>query len=162
MSSHRHEATKLIIGRTLPSIKFFEPTSRFLRWMEKAWKGKTIYDVGAGCGHVSRALSARGLEVMAIDINRRECGESFPVEIADGESYPYGPGSVVMICRPCHGDFVTQVISNALNCGVAAVLYVGLRKNFESDLDARLSKFKREITGAGLEGEDVLQWKLEA
>lgn len=161
MSSFRRQATKFILGRTLPSIKFFEPTSRFLLWMEKNWNGKLIYDVGAGCGHVSQELSRRGLEVVAIDINHRECKDGFPVEIADGESYEYEPGSVVMICRPCHGCFVTQVISNAIYCGAAAVLYVGLTKNFEDDLGDRLAKFEKVLIGAGLEGEDVLQWKLE-
>lgn len=162
MSYHRQQATKLILGGTLPSVKFFEPTSRFLMWMEKTFKTKTIYDVGAGCGQVSRALAERGLGVVAIDINRRECNESFPVVIADGESYEYRPGSVVMLCRPCHGSFVTQVVSHAIYRGAATVLYVGLRKNFADDLGARLSQFKRALTGAGLEGEDVLRWKSEA
>lgn len=161
MSCYRRQATKLIIGRTLPSIKFFEPTSRFLLWMEKNLNGKLIYDVGAGCGHVAQELSKRRLEVAAIDINHRECGEGFPVEIADGESYEYEPGSVVMICRPCHGSFVAQVVSNAIYCGVSAVLYVGLQKNFADDLGDRLAQFEKVLTGAGLEGEDVLRWKLE-
>jgi len=159
MNHHRQRATDLVIGGTLPSLKFFEPTDRFAQWMEKKWGGRVIYDVGAGCCHVSKVLSACGLEVVAIDINYRECEESFPVEIADGESYDYRPGSVVMLCRPCHGDFVVQVISHAISCGVAAILYVGLKKNFADDLGAYLPKFKRSLAGAGLEGEAVLQWK---
>lgn len=162
MSHHRQQATQLVIGGTLPSIKFFEPTSRFLAWMQKNFKGRLTYDVGAGCGHVSKALSEKGLEMKAIDINHRECEGGFPVQIADGEGYEYVRGSVVMLCRPCHGDFVGEVISQAIRCRASAILYVGLKKNFFPDLDVHLLKFKKALTGAGLEGEDVLQWKLEA
>lgn len=158
MSGIRQLVTQLNLGRVLPSLKFFEPTDRFIRWMEKRWKDNLIYDVGAGCGHVAKVLVERGLEVVAIDINHRECKDGFPVEIADGESYDYKPGSVVMLCRPCHGNFTEEVVAQAVRCGASAILYVGLEKNFENDLGAYLPKFQKSLSGAGLEDECVLVW----
>ena len=55
--------------------------------------------------------------------------------IADGASFPYPPGSVVMMCRPCHGDFCMNVLEQAIRCGCSHFLYVGKEENVEVDLD---------------------------
>lgn len=160
MINFRREATKLIIGRDLPSLKFFEPSDRFTQWMKKAWSGRMIYDVGAGVGHVAHELRENGLQTIALDINRRESEENFPVAIADGESYLYLSGSVVMLCRPCHGQFSEEVISNAVHRKVSAVLYVGLEKNLAGDLGVHRKKFKLQLSDAGLEGEGAWVWQI--
>lgn len=145
------------LGGMLPAMKFFEPKARFLRWMKRGYANSVIYDVGAGIGHVAKALSEQGQKVLAIDLNYRETEENFPVLIADGESYEYQANSVVMVCRPCHGRFMEEVIAQAIRQKVAAILYVGLEKNVESDLSIYRGKFEHVLTGAGLEGEEV--WK---
>jgi uncharacterized UPF0146 family protein len=159
MSTIRHLATLMGQGKILPAIKFFEPRPKFLKWMRKTYDGRLIYDIGAGCGHVARALSDLGMEVKAIDINYRESGVGFPVEISNAEAYAYKPDSIAMICRPCHGEFAEQVIFKAWKCGVAAVLYVGLEKNFKNDLGPHFSSFKPALKNAGEEGETVLIWE---
>lgn len=155
MDSIRKLATQSILGRLFPSLKFFEPTSKFLRWMKREYPNEIIYDVGAGVGHVAKALSEKGLKVIALDLNYRESTETFPVIPADGESYDYEPNSVVMICRPCHGQFTEQVIVQAMRCKASAVLYVGLDRNVEGDLGMYQDRFKASLAGAGHEGERV-------
>ena len=159
MSTVRQLATLMGQGRVLPEIRFFEPKLRFLKWMRKTFDGKLIYDIGAGCGHVAKDLSELGLEVKAIDIHYRESGVGFPVEISNAETYAYKPDSIAMICRPCHGEFAEQVIFRAWKCGVAAVLYVGLERNFKNDLGPHFSSFKPALKNAGEEGEAVLVWE---
>lgn len=159
MSTFRNMATMLNLGRTLPGIKFFEPNSRFLRWIKKTYGDRLIYDVGAGCGHVSKALSALGMKVVAIDINRREGGEEFPIHLENAEAYSYKEESVVMICRPCHGEFAEEVIFQAARCHARFIMYVGLEKNFRSDLGPHFQSFKLALKSAGLEGESVLVWE---
>lgn len=159
MSTVRQLATQMTIGRVLPSIKFFEPKKKFLEWAKEAFMGRLVYDIGAGCGHVAKALSELGLEVKAIDINHREGGSGFPIEISNAEAYAYKPGSIAMICRPCHGEFAEQVIFKAWKCGVSAVVYVGLKKNFRNDLGPHFSSFKPALKNAGEEGETVLVWE---
>ena len=41
--------------------KYFHPTARFVRWMKAHYGNKHVYDVGAGLGHVSKALTKAGL-----------------------------------------------------------------------------------------------------
>lgn len=159
MSAMRDLATLFGQGKILPAIRFFEPRPKFLKWMKKTYADKLIYDIGAGCGHVSKALSEIGMEVKAIDINYRECGINFPIEISNAETYHYKPGSIAMLCRPCHGEFAERTIFQAWKCGVDAVLYVGLEKNFFGDLGPHLSSFKQEMKNAGSGNEIVLVWK---
>lgn len=155
MNTIRKLATQHNLGGTLPPIKFFEPTARFLRWMKDTYRNEIVYDVGAGVGHVAQALSKRGIKVLGIDISYRESTNLSQVLIADGESYKYLPDAVVMLCRPCHGQFTGEVIAQALRCKVAAVLYVGLERNVEADLGVYRDGFTPVLTGAGREGECV-------
>jgi hypothetical protein len=74
---------------------------------------------------------------------------------ADGGAYKYTAGSVVMLCRPCHGDFPGDVIRRAVECGASEIWYVGLAKNVANDLYGHRSRFKCALRGAGEDGEDV-------
>jgi len=159
MISMRLQAALMGLGKTLPKLKFFEPTKRFLKWMKETYGDRLIYDVGAGCGHVAKALSEFGMKVVAIDINRRDGGEEFLVELSNAEAYNYKEESVVMICRPCHGEFAEEVIFRAAECHARFIMYVGLKKNFKNDLGPHFSSFKPVLKNAGLEGETVLVWE---
>lgn len=147
-----------IHGALLPSQKFFNPTVRFLRWMKRQYPSAVIYDVGSGLGHVAQALFERGLKVLALDLHFRESREEYPVVIVDGESYEYESGSVVMLCRPCHGQFSEEVISQAVRCNAAVVLYVGLDRNVDDDLGVFREQFTKTLSQAGEDGETV--WRL--
>lgn len=159
----RKAATQLTIsmGRDLAPVRFFKPTPKFLDWMGRIYGKALIYDVGAGCGHVTKALLDKRLKVLAIDINSRDEQDAY-VMMADGEDYCYSKDSVVMICRPCHGEFVERVITQAIQQGAAAVLYVGLGKNVKDDLGRYLGDFKKVLSCAGRESEFVMRWKRTA
>lgn len=152
----RRALTGMNMGRALPPTKFFEPTTLFLSWMKKTYPVHVVYDVGAGLGHVAKALAQKKLlKVIALDINYREDPETFPVEIADGECYPYEFGSIVMICRPCHGLFTEEVVSQAIECNAARILYVGLDRNVHMDLGSFYDRFSPAFSKAGKDGETV-------
>lgn len=146
-------------GLPLPAVIFFRPKSRFVGWMRDTTGAGLVYDVGAGCGHVSRALSDAGLNVAAIDITFRLHGE-FRVQLGNGASYPYKAGSTVMLCRPCHGLFVRGVIERAIKCGARRVLYVGLPRNRRDDLGEYTSQFRKVLERAGEDSEHVYEMLL--
>lgn len=134
--------------------RFFEPTEAFLAWAAENAGDRGVTDVGAGQGHVADALVRRGVKSLAIDL-RGSDGELPLVVPADGTAFRYPPGSVAMICRPCHGEFPSLVVRRAVECGVHAVWYVGLPKNVAADLYGFRSRFKVALTKAGKQGEKV-------
>jgi uncharacterized protein (UPF0261 family) len=158
-TARRATAGLAALGGSLPSIKFFEPNGRFVDYMYASFRHYTIYDVGAGCGHVSRKLANAGLQVVAIDVCGRDNPE-YDVEIEDGTICEYDKGSVVLIARPCHGPFCEDVIRQAVLCKALCVLYVGLPKNRLTDLGGFSRQFKRVLTLAGENNEVVYLMKV--
>jgi uncharacterized UPF0146 family protein len=144
-------------GGILPAMRFFVPRAKFVRYMAANYKGKLLYDIGAGVGHVARALADSGLDVMALDLYRRE-EEQFPSTIADATSYAYKADSVLMFCRPSHEGFVEQTIETALQCGVREIIYVGLAKNRRQDLGVYSRWFRRLLRDVGAARENVYQF----
>jgi hypothetical protein len=139
----------------LPAQKFFEPNKAFLAYMKKHHRLSYIYDVGAGQGHVTKALRKAGLKkVNAIDLFSRE-GAVVKVTHANSMDYPYKSGSVVMLCRPCHGTFVESTIARALLRRVSTIIYVGLTKNVKNDLSGYYRKFKKVANNVGEDGENI-------
>ncbi|HEX7313322.1 MAG TPA: class I SAM-dependent methyltransferase [Pyrinomonadaceae bacterium] len=147
-------------GLPLPAVIFFRPKPKFVEWMRCTVGAGLVYDVGAGCGQVSRALSDAGLAVKAIDTTLRVRGE-FRVHQADGASFPYEEDSTAMLCRPCHGLFTQAVIERAIERGARRVLYVGLPRNVKLDLGSYAGRFRRVLTGAGEDGENVYQLRVD-
>jgi hypothetical protein len=138
--------------------RYFHPTPVFIRWMQAQFKGKLIYDIGAGTGHVSKALAKAGLRVTAIDLEPRTESQ-FDVIKADSTEYQFEKGSVVLICRPCHNGFVVKTLTRGILCGVAEIVYVGLTRNLEDDLGSLHDRFtKRRVGLVGHSGERV--WEL--
>lgn len=138
----------------LPNQVFFEPKKEFLAYMKKHFRSWFIYDVGAGMGHVTKALRKAGMKhVRPIDLNFRD-GRVVPVAHADGTDYPYKSGSIVMLCRPCHGNFVYDTITRAVE-RKATVVYVGLTKNVKNDLGDYYRKFKKVAKNVGADGEHI-------
>jgi hypothetical protein len=147
------------LGSALPSLKFFEPKPNFVKWMKDSFGRKNIFDCGCGTGHVAKMLSAAGMKVTAIDSNHRDT-EEFDVEIADATVYAYPSGSVVMLARPCHGFFTEAVVEQAAIRGVSAVVYIGKTKSVKDDLRENYRDFKKELTMAGKEHENVWVWRI--
>jgi hypothetical protein len=140
---------------------FFYPTAQFVRWMKEHHGKKHIYEVGAGVGHVGKALAKAGLCVTALDLEPRDESE-FPVVQGDSTEYQFEKDSVVMFSRPCHDDgFVRKTILRALNCGVRTIVYVGLNRNVRGDFGGYYKKFtKRRIKGIGHADERVWEMKV--
>lgn len=114
----------------------------------------TIYDVGCGAGHVTEILRAAGLNAFPLDLHRHSSPECEAV-IGDGETYIYEPGSVVMLCRPCHGGFAQGVIEQAIRCSVRSIIYVGLDRNVTDDLDEHKHEFTLKIQNIGNDREGL-------
>ena len=113
--------------------------------------------MGAGLGHVSKALSKAGLNVMAIDLEPRATFE-FNVVKADSTTFPFERGAVVMFCRPSHSGFVEKTLTKAIQSDVSHILYVGLTNNLQNDVGSIHDRFtKRRIGVVGNSGERVWQ-----
>jgi len=148
------EICRETLGTTTGFLKFFQPTPQFIKWVKWVAGKRQVYDVGAGAGHVTKALLEAGVATVALDAHRHMQPEH-PVLIADGSAYDYDKGSIVMLCRPSHGLFATDVIGRALECGASKVLYVELERNAETDLNEYLPRFKKSVPHAGEDGEWV-------
>lgn len=137
----------------LPNVKFFEPRLKFVNWMMRNYSDTTIFDVGAGVGHVSAKLRSNGLKVIPIDLVPRESPEC-EVYMLDATEMRYPKDCVVLLARPCHGHFVEGVIRQAFYWKVSAFLYVGLDKNVENDLGYD-HQFKCVAKNVGRAGENL-------
>lgn len=133
-------------------VRFFEPRPEFVEAM--AWASlyqRTVYDVGAGAGQVAKALSDAGIAATALDLYCHE-HSVFPSIIADGTTYEYTPGSVVIVCRPCHNGFSEDVFRQALKRHCRC-FYVGFEKNLENDLgDLKRARIASDV---GEDAEDL-------
>jgi hypothetical protein len=138
--------------------RFFVPLPVFLDRM-RPFLGLEIVDVGTGRGHVAAALVADGHTVTAIDIETD--GPEHPVTRADAVTFAYPPGSVALLCRPCHSPFFTRpALERMIQCDVRAVIYVGLLKNVSMDLGGRRRLFRRAARNVGTAGESFYLWDL--
>jgi len=115
---------------TLPHIVFFKPTPEFIQRVKDT--GKNVVDVGAGCGFLSKQLADAGIKVLAIDNIRRE-RPFFQVFEFDATLLRYPQGSLPIMARPCHNEWIETAIDRAMQT-VDEVWYVGLEKNFAEDL----------------------------
>lgn len=98
------------------------------------------------------------MKAIAFDLHRHQCPE-IRVMMADGAAFDYDAKSVVMVCRPCHGEFTEQVIERAIACKAGMVLYVGLHRNVADDLGNYLPRFEEVCTKAGTDGESI--WRMD-
>lgn len=141
-----------------PGLRFFLPKPSFLAWAKRRLRPPLVYDVGAGDGHVAKALEAIGFRVLALDLYPHADAEVLILE-RDGTTYPYLRESVVMLCRPCHGYFPLGVVEQALAQEVQTLVYVGKRDNIELDLGDYAKHFRVELESAGNDKEVVLMWR---
>ena len=141
-------------GVILPDITFFEPRRRFVDWAATRWAGRLVYDVGAGRGHVAKALADAGLLLDAFDVSRRPTLD-FPVRLENAANVVYEPESVVMLCRPCHGTFPETVVEMALERGVNEIAYIGFEDRLVGDLGDLAASFQCALEDAGHDREAV-------
>ena len=120
---------------TLPPSVFFVPTDDFLVQLMERGAGRRIIDAGAGTGRLSRQLREAGyVQVAAIDIIRRSHSET-EVERVDAVSFPYRPGDLVVLARPCHGEWIEKTVRAATDAG-AEVICIGRPSRIHDDFSA--------------------------
>jgi len=108
--------------------EFFSPNDKFLEFLQKYKKGRTILEVGCGTAPIARRLKG----VIPIDLFSQE-GQPFNTIIIDAAKFPFGCSHLVVMARPCHNDWTEKTIEAATSAGTE-VLYVGLEENIEQDL----------------------------
>lgn len=135
--------------------RFFEPTPAFFAWAKKFLRNSFVFEVGAGDGHTSEGLREIGIAGIGLDLFPE--GKTIR---GDGTCYPYIAATAVMLCRPCHGDFVWLTIQYALSRGVTTFVYVGLAKNRVRDLGSYRKHFRLMLSDAGSDGEKVWVWDM--
>lgn len=110
------------------SLTFFKPTQAFLDWAKTTIGNRPVFEAGCGNGSLMKALEGVGInKVVGIDIIEQQV-PPYPIGpaivIGDATKFDYTPGSVVIIARPCHGNFAIDTIHRALQCK-CDVIYVG-------------------------------------
>lgn len=142
------------MGVTIPNRVFFKPLPTFPDFIKQHYPGMPVVDVGAGVGRMSRVLASAGIKVLAIDIFTRDNPE-FHVHVMDATSMLFPPMALPILARPCHGLFVEAVITHILN-QVPVMLYIGLERNFEIDLEGLPFDWRVTPDVVGEEGEKVV------
>lgn len=135
-------------------MKFFQPTKKFCDWFVELAAGRPIIEVGCGEGHVGRALRKRGAKVIQIDVRPQR----LTILGMDATKFKYLPNCIVLICRPCHSNWVERTVEAAAP-QADLIVYVGLEQNFEYDLGEFVDSFKKVAVNAGAEHESVWQMK---
>jgi hypothetical protein len=116
-------------------ISFFIPDNVMLSWLIEYAADRFIFDIGCGNGSVIKAINnivddkAYGIDLLwdyeepLLPVYRQNALESRLVRECKQ--------SLVLFCRPCHSDWVENVIG-FLPDGIE-VLYIGLPENVEVD-----------------------------
>ena len=138
----------------LPEQKFFEPTPAFWDLMDShAWlRWKRFWDVGAGMGHLTDEMVATGRECVGLDACVRP-NQSNLVKLEDVTARYFTPDDCLLVARPCHGDWLRTLF--ARNAGTAEILYIGLERNFDDDLNGFYTDPLADDVGK--DGESVLR-----
>ncbi len=130
------------------------------------WPGFLI-DCGAGEGHLTEALVADGLSVIAIDVRpdgdlvlQRDATGGLDGEVLGVKAWTWSAGMIPVIARPCHGGFASRVLKAAQAAGCVRALYIGKAENVADDLGE--FEGERLTEWCGKDGEDVYEVLLVA
>lgn len=130
---------------------FLRPTDELLDYLA-AIDTLLLVDACAGKGYLQARMKMRHPEVNMVSLDK------FPHDITfddvlplDATQFEYPEGSVAILTRPCHGGLIEAVEKQAYTCG-AYVLYVGLKKNSEIDIDPAWD-VNPALDNAGKDGE---------
>jgi hypothetical protein len=144
----------------LPNLRFFEPVDGFMEWfikeLSKCGRSRSIIEIGAGQGHLSRMIADAGLNVMAIDLHERE-ETVFPVLPADATDFTHYPcNGTVIIARPNKGFWIADSINQALTAG-SEVYYIAKPDRINDDLGDVIGDTMVMKMNVGAENEDIIR-----
>ena len=142
-------ALGLLHTSILPHQVFFEPTQDFIEWINH--QPGRIIDCGCGVGLLSSLFPDK---VFGIDLYERDCPLSKVYYGMCATEFPFNKNDIVLIARPDHSGWHYEVFKNALNNGLK-VIYIGLPRNYDSDLYGTDRKLL--VNNAGQEGEQAWQ-----
>jgi hypothetical protein len=126
----RAYASLMMVG--LPSQRFFTPLDSFWPLLDSLVPANVqLVDSGCGMGDLIGEAELHGRGLIGIDVGYRE-GQDARIQQADAVSYPWDSTTWPMICRPSHDGWAFYTMQKARKAG-AAVLYVGLPKNYQRD-----------------------------
>lgn len=139
----------------LPGGRFFEPQESF--WEQLAqYKDRRIFDCGTGCGSLPKEARERGFDMIGIDLLDRD-GQDPDVVRLDARVMPFQPTDVVIVCRPDHSGWIVDLLERALH-KTGMFIYIGLDKNFDTDLWEYANEFDTIIEEIGMDGEKMLTY----
>lgn len=122
-------------------MRFFSANIRFMKTFKKhVPMGQRVIDAGCGEGHLSKLLKKHGYNVQSYDKIRR-AREVVNVIHLDVLLAPLDPRTTVLVVRPDHGGWVSQLVEKALTAG-AQVVYVSKEHNIAQDLGEFMGRFK--------------------
>jgi hypothetical protein len=145
----------------LPGLTFFEPTVDGLIILAQLLKNKAVMEVGAGTGLLASKLQKSVPRYVPVDLLPRE-GTFTEVYVLDATRLSYLNIDIVVMARPCHGDWVHDTIMKALSDG-CTVFYLGLPRNEDQDLQSLVDAGKpfhmAGVIPLGKEGELLYVFK---
>lgn len=132
--------------------RFFTPTKKFFQTLiDLCLQDQKFVDCGTGLGYVPHELRAHGFKAVGVDLCTRD-GQKRDVVVLDSRHYPFGAGTVCLICRPSHDGFAELTAKKALVQG-SPVIYVGLESNFVRDMGTLAEYLHFKQREVGKEGE---------
>lgn len=151
--------------------RFFKPDKEMLLWLKELANERIIVDVGCGKGDLLFDLARVGLTVIGIEphcdaseIRRKfitEFNEMLHLEkcyVSDSRLLKVltPDNAIILICRPCHGNFVDEVIR--ANVNKVPIYYIGLPKNNGVDINYSEHEIISHV-GSSEDGEIVVKIK---
>ncbi len=135
---------------------FFVPNPSFVRWFIKTYSRKTVIEAGAGRGLFSSKLIQK-MAISAYDIATRDGQFKHVIPYVDCTTLPLTSDSIVIVARPNHGDFTHGLFANCVKQNVEEILYIGLEKNFDDDIDSELYQYDIIKKNVGEDNEMLLK-----
>ncbi len=135
---------------------FFVPKPSFIRWFVKTYFGKNIIEAGAGRGLFSSKLTQK-MAISAYDIATRDGQLKHVIPYVDCSTLPFTSDSVVVVARPNHNGFTHNLFANCVKQNVEEILYIGLEKNFDDDIDSELYQYTIIKKDVGEDNEMLLK-----
>lgn len=156
LSEYLHSPLRrLELNINVPTFSvFFDPHNEFVEWMKGFCGDKTVIDCGCGCGQAVAVLRHAGINAVGIDLYGAETPLIPDIHLLNAVHFPFNHDCVVMMCRPCRGDWIHATIIKAVESG-AKFVYVGKEEHYEADLEPLPYKVEKVLTNAGMQNESV-------
>lgn len=163
-----------LFGGVLPYGVFFKPNALFLNTMAHDYKDVGILEAGSGVGHVIKVVKDFGIKygissmynIRGFDMHRRTEYDVSEFEIFSADALEltvYHQGLQVLVCRPDHGGWVSELLEQFLSGEKVCkrFIYVGKPENIEVDFDEdQLLHVDRKIEHVGEDDETMLVWEI--